>query len=603
SVRDSLNILGPSDTLICHNEWVYPARWYSATGGIKPGLRWVDSLTGAALSDSIQVTQDQAWLIIASDGCSPDYQKTVHIQAADSLSLKNKEQIEGIRCWLDSLTTSLEVMGGRPTYLWNITRPGGDTFSSLGNSLPSTTWTQYGAYVIKIKDACNQQLLEQITISPSQKISSVIASIDSACSRKPLQLQLKSKVNAYPAWAEVLDQQGVVLAQKSLLDSLEVIDFGPTLSNTLTVTLQDACDFRDTVQVLVNYLEKPSLNLDNPMQLCAQEILNQDYQWQHLRWNTQLEWTLPAGVQNQGSKLTGNPDNGAQISIKIGDQCFGDTQMIIDVHRLSEMEMKPMDSIFCTGEKIDLYPLNWKDTQQQIGRAIRLKKLIDGQSQTIPKIVTDKRVHIDSLRLTYADTHRLGLEVQKRNGQACAIWTQTIRVVNTPVADFIIDLEPLVQGKKFSTINRSQYANRYKWTVDAVNKGNQTNIDHTLADTGWAEIGLWAINEWGCKDSIKQLYWVERPTQAYYPTAFTPNGDGLNNVWYPQGDNIKSYQIRVYTRWGEKVFDGGENEPFTGYYQGELLMEGAYVAATTIKDIQNQIHQENQVILLLRKGE
>jgi gliding motility-associated-like protein len=151
-------------------------------------------------------------------------------------------------------------------------------------------------------------------------------------------------------------------------------------------------------------------------------------------------------------------------------------------------------------------------------------------------------------------------------------------------------------------INRSQIANRYQ-TVDGINKGNQTNIDHTLADTGRAEIGLLAMNEWGCKDSIKQLYWVERPTQAYYPTAFTPNGDGLNNVWYPQGDNIKSYQIRVYTRWGEKVFDGGENEPFTGYYQGELLMEGAYVAATTIKDIQNQIHQENQVILLLRKGE
>jgi gliding motility-associated-like protein len=167
----------------------------------------------------------------------------------------------------------------------------------------------------------------------------------------------------------------------------------------------------------------------------------------------------------------------------------------------------------------------------------------------------------------------------------------------------MVDLEPLVQGKKFSTINRSQYANRYTWTVDAVKKGNQTNIEHTLTDTGWSEIGLWASNEWGCIDSIKQLYRVERPTKAYYPTAFTPNGDGLNNVWHPQGDNIKSYKIRIYTRWGEKVFDGGENEPFTGIYQGEPLMEGAYVAVTTIKDIQNQTHQENQVIVLIRKPE
>ncbi|MCL9979809.1 MAG: gliding motility-associated C-terminal domain-containing protein [Bacteroidia bacterium] len=603
SVRDSLNISGPSDTLICHNEWVYPARWYSASGGLKPGLRWVDSLTGASLPDSIQITQDQTWLIIASDGCSPDYQKTVHIQAADSLSLKGKELIEGIRCWLDSLTASLEAIGGRPAYHWNITRPNSDTFSASGNALPSTTWTQYGTYKIHIKDACNQELLEQITVSPSQKISSVIASIDSACSRKPLQLQVKSKVNAYPAWAQVVDATGVVLAQKSLTDSLEVIQFGPTDSKTLTVMLQDACQFTDTVRVLVNYLQKPSLNLDNPLQLCAKEVLDQDYQWQHLRWNTSLEWTLPSGVQNQGGKLLGNPSNGSQISIKISDPCFGDTSIIIAIHRFSEIVTLPMDSIFCTGEKIDLYPLYWKDTQQQIGKYIQLKKLNDGQSLTIPKIITGKRVHTDSLRISYADTHRLGLEVQKRNGQTCAVWSQKIRVVNTPVADFMVDLEPLVQGKKFSTINRSQYANRYTWTVDAVKKGNQTNIEHTLTDTGWSEIGLWASNEWGCIDSIKQLYRVERPTKAYYPTAFTPNGDGLNNVWHPQGDNIKSYKIRVYTRWGEKVFDGGENEPFTGIYQGEPLMEGAYVAVTTIKDIQNQTHQENQVIVLIRKPE
>ena len=603
SVRDSLNISGPSDTLICHNEWVYPARWYSASGGLKPGIRWVDSLTGASLPDSIQITQDQTWLIIASDGCSLDYQKTVHIQAADSLSLKGKELIEGIRCWLDSLTASLEAIGGRPAYHWNITRPNSDTFSASGNALPSTTWSQYGTYKIHVKDACNQELLEQITVSPSQKISSVIASIDSACSRKPLQLQVKSKVNAYPAWAQVADAKGVVLAQKSLTDSLEVIEFGPTDSKTLTVTLQDACQFTDTVRVLVNYLQKPSLNLDNPLQLCAKEVLDQDYQWQHLRWNTSLEWTLPSGVQNQGGKLLGNPSNGSQISIKISDPCFGDTSIIIAIHRFSEIVTLPMDSIFCTGEKIDLYPLYWKDTQQQIGKYIQLKKLNDGQSLTIPKIITGKRVHTDSLRIAYADTHRLGLEVQKRNGQTCAVWSQKIRVVNTPVADFMVDLEPLVQGKKFSTINRSQYANRYTWTVDAVKKGNQTNIEHTLTDTGWSEIGLWASNEWGCIDSIKQLYRVERPTKAYYPTAFTPNGDGLNNVWYPQGDNIKSYKIRVYTRWGEKVFDGGENEPFTGIYQGEPLMEGAYVVVTTIKFIQNQTHQENQVIVLIRKPE
>jgi gliding motility-associated-like protein len=39
------------------------------------------------------------------------------------------------------------------------------------------------------------------------------------------------------------------------------------------------------------------------------------------------------------------------------------------------------------------------------------------------------------------------------------------------------------------------------------------------------------------------------------PTAFTPNGDGTNDVLYVRGYGIEHLEFRVYNRWGELVFE------------------------------------------------
>jgi gliding motility-associated-like protein len=43
--------------------------------------------------------------------------------------------------------------------------------------------------------------------------------------------------------------------------------------------------------------------------------------------------------------------------------------------------------------------------------------------------------------------------------------------------------------------------------------------------------------------------------QIFVPTAFTPNGDGVNDLFRPIGVGIKNIEyFRVYNRWGELVF-------------------------------------------------
>jgi len=72
--------------------------------------------------------------------------------------------------------------------------------------------------------------------------------------------------------------------------------------------------------------------------------------------------------------------------------------------------------------------------------------------------------------------------------------------------------------------------------------------------------------------------------QIFLPNTFTPNGDGLNDRFYPSGKGISAIKIfRVYDRWGELIYDGGNiplNNPdygWDGTYMGKQLKPDVYV--------------------------
>ncbi len=71
---------------------------------------------------------------------------------------------------------------------------------------------------------------------------------------------------------------------------------------------------------------------------------------------------------------------------------------------------------------------------------------------------------------------------------------------------------------------------------------------------------------------------VKLQKQIYLPTAFTPNGDGLNDSWIIK--NIENYNaciVQVYNRWGNKIFySKGYNIPWNGTFNGLPLSPGAY---------------------------
>jgi gliding motility-associated-like protein len=110
----------------------------------------------------------------------------------------------------------------------------------------------------------------------------------------------------------------------------------------------------------------------------------------------------------------------------------------------------------------------------------------------------------------------------------------------------------------------------YMWTPDngSLNNPNINNpIASPLAQTIYTVYG---INTNGCRDTAYVTIDVIHDT-IFIPSAFTPNGDGLNDVF--RVGNLGYYKLvemSVYNRWGNRVYytTDGDNSGWNGTYEG-----------------------------------
>lgn len=88
--------------------------------------------------------------------------------------------------------------------------------------------------------------------------------------------------------------------------------------------------------------------------------------------------------------------------------------------------------------------------------------------------------------------------------------------------------------------------------------------------------------------------------ELFIPTIFSPNGDGSNDEFKVFGRCVHAIVLKVYNRWGEKVYEGTEQQVgWDGTYKGEPLNTGAYTySANIIFQDGTQTHRKGSVSLM-----
>ncbi|MDQ3290207.1 MAG: gliding motility-associated C-terminal domain-containing protein [Bacteroidota bacterium] len=94
-----------------------------------------------------------------------------------------------------------------------------------------------------------------------------------------------------------------------------------------------------------------------------------------------------------------------------------------------------------------------------------------------------------------------------------------------------------------------------------------------------------------------------RVTQAFsatIPTAFSPNNDGLNDVFEVKGRFIHSVILKIYNRWGQVIFESkSPNEGWNGKINGQDAPVGTYIFSFTAQDLDgNTIQRKGSVTLV-----
>lgn len=108
----------------------------------------------------------------------------------------------------------------------------------------------------------------------------------------------------------------------------------------------------------------------------------------------------------------------------------------------------------------------------------------------------------------------------------------------------------------------------------------------------------------GCFSVDSKYKFIVKPlTSVDVPTAFSPNGDNVNDVVYVKGWGIKKLiSFKIYNRWGEKVFETSDiNEGWDGYYKGELQNMDTYVYHVNVETwVKDKVLERKGTLELLR---
>jgi len=113
------------------------------------------------------------------------------------------------------------------------------------------------------------------------------------------------------------------------------------------------------------------------------------------------------------------------------------------------------------------------------------------------------------------------------------------------------------------------------------NNGYQTsmqNPSYLFTEAGTYPVAMVVKNKWGCADTIIKPVVVGEDYSFYVPNAFSPNGDGVNDVFFPKGHGILKYDMMIFDRWGERLFATEDFfQGWDGTFKGEECKQDVYV--------------------------
>lgn len=153
--------------------------------------------------------------------------------------------------------------------------------------------------------------------------------------------------------------------------------------------------------------------------------------------------------------------------------------------------------------------------------------------------------------------------------------------------------------------NLSSNAYFFIWDFGDLSAGSvEKDPLHTYTEDGKFDVTLIVSDSLGCSDTTSGVINVNTVDALFLPNAFTPNGDGLNDVFEPtyNKNRFEFLEMTIFNRWGVVVFEtkmpGGEW--WNGKINGTPEPPGIFSYTVTARDKKGRSYERNGTVTLIR---
>lgn len=212
----------------------------------------------------------------------------------------------------------------------------------------------------------------------------------------------------------------------------------------------------------------------------------------------------------------------------------------------------------------------------------------------------------------YSSAGQYNITLTATSDSGCSATFKKINMLNIytrPQASFTYSPQPVIiltPNVQFTDESKDAYGIGYRWWDFGEPGDTISNLPdpmHIYRDTGSYCAKLVVMNDKGCTDTAINCLVIEPAFTLYIPSAFSPNGDGLNDIFEVKGKYVKDFEMYIFDRWGMEIYHSNDiTTGWDGTVHGSstISQEDVYIYKIMVTDSEGNQHSYIGNVTLLK---
>lgn len=314
------------------------------------------------------------------------------------------------------------------------------------------------------------------------------------------------------------------------------------LTFELTVS-QNGCSSNDQVEVTL--LPVPEVTTNSQVQMCADGAAQLQ-----VSGATDIQWLPDEYIDDANAPQTWvYPPEDTEYTVSVSNDygCSTEGSVLVIVNPMPEVEFSLAENVLCAPAAAQFQNLT---SSEFIGSCL----WNFGNGLTYSSCNPNINVPYPNL-----GSYNVSLTITSPEGCSYTELAYDFLQVVGPQAGFSYSPNPAdISDSRVQLQNQTIGGSTYMWDFGELGSSFETNplVDFPDAVPGEYEVCLTAIDEQGCLDEYCSVIEIEADVLVYIPNAFSPNGDGINDLFHPvmEGVDIVEYEFMIFNRRGKMVW-------------------------------------------------